>query len=204
MPLSTGTRLGPYEIAAPLGAGGMGEVYSARDTRLNRTVAIKVLPEHIAGDPEAKRRFEREAQTVAGLNHPNICVLHDIGHDAGLDFLVMEHLDGVTLQDRLAKGPLSLAEATKIGMEVADALDRRATQLDQVTLVEDLADQPHAGQVVQALPVRRADAGALLAAMLEGVHGEERQSGRLGGLGHDGDDATGFTWLHGRDRKSVV
>jgi serine/threonine protein kinase len=98
MPLTNGTHLGPYEIIAPLGAGGMCEVYKARDTRLNRTVAIKVLRAHIAGDPEAKQRFEREAQTVAGLNHPNICVLHDIGHHAGLDFLVMEHLEGVTLE----------------------------------------------------------------------------------------------------------
>jgi eukaryotic-like serine/threonine-protein kinase len=124
MPLTTGTHLGPYEIVAPIGVGGMGEVYKARDTRLNRTVAIKVLPEHISGNAEAKQRFEREAQTVASLNHPNICVLHDVGHENGVDFLVMEHLEGVTLEERLTKGAIPLAEASKIGMEVVDALEK--------------------------------------------------------------------------------
>jgi serine/threonine protein kinase len=124
MPLTIGIHLGPYEIVAPIGAGGMGEVYKARDTRLNRTVAIKVLPEHISGNAEAKLRFEREAQTVASLNHPNICVLHDVGHENGVDYLVMEHLEGITLEERLTKGAIPLAEASKIGMEVADALDK--------------------------------------------------------------------------------
>jgi serine/threonine protein kinase len=124
MALVNGTHLGPYEIVAPLGAGGMGEVYKARDTRLNRTVAVKVLPDHIADDPEARQRFEREAQSIAALNHPHICVLHDIGHCDGVDFLVMEHLEGVTLEARLARGALPLAEALRVGMEVVDALDK--------------------------------------------------------------------------------
>jgi Tol biopolymer transport system component len=124
MTLSAGSRLGPYEILAPLGAGGMGEVYKARDTRLERTIAVKVLPAHISSSPTSKQRFEREARTIAGLNHRHICVLHDVGQQDGIDFLVMEYLDGVTLSDRLAKGPLPVAEAVKIGVEVADALDK--------------------------------------------------------------------------------
>ncbi len=102
MPLHPGTTLGPYRIDAPLGAGGMGEVYKARDTRLDRTVAIKVLPEHVASDPDLQQRFEREAKTISSLNHPHICTLHDIGSQDGVDFLVMEHLDGETLAQRLA------------------------------------------------------------------------------------------------------
>ena len=108
MPLTSGTSLGPYQIEALLGAGGMGEVYKARDTRLERTVAIKVLSEHVAADPPLKQRFEREARTVAALNHPHICTLHDIGSQDGIDFLVMEYLDGKTLAQGLAKGPLPL------------------------------------------------------------------------------------------------
>src|ERR1700736_68760 len=100
MALSTGTHLGPYEIVAPIGAGGMGEVYRARDTRLDRTVAIKVLPAHLADSPELRERFEREARTIASLNHPHICTLHDIGHQDGTDFLVMEYLEGETLAQR--------------------------------------------------------------------------------------------------------
>ena len=97
MHISSGTRLGPYEIVAPLGAGGMGEVYRAKDTRLDRTVAIKVLPAHLAGNPELRQRLEREAKTVSSLNHPHICALHDIGHQDGMDYLVMEYLEGDTL-----------------------------------------------------------------------------------------------------------
>src|SRR5262245_39939301 len=100
MSLVAGTRLGPYEILALVGAGGMGEVYKASDTRLERVVAIKVLPEHWARDPEMKQRFEREAQAIAGLNHPNICTLHDIGRQGGTDYLVMEFLEGQTLAQR--------------------------------------------------------------------------------------------------------
>ena len=107
MPLQPGTKLGPYEIQSPLGAGGMGEVYKATDTRLDRTVAIKVLPEHVAANPDLKQRFEREARTVAALNHPHICTLHDIGQQDGTDFLVMEYLEGETLAQRLTKGALA-------------------------------------------------------------------------------------------------
>ena len=108
MPLASGTTLGPYKIEAPLGAGGKGEVYKARDTRLDRTVAIKVLPAHVADDPDLKQRFEREAKTISSLNHPHICTLHDIGSQDGIDFLVMEYLDGETLAQRLEKGALPL------------------------------------------------------------------------------------------------
>ncbi len=97
MALAPGVRLGPYEIVSALGAGGMGEVYKARDTRLDRTVAIKVLPEHVASDPELKQRFEREAKTISSLNHPHICTLYDVGSQDGVDFLVMEYLEGETL-----------------------------------------------------------------------------------------------------------
>src|SRR5215471_5429800 len=124
MPLSSGMRLGPYEIVAPLGAGGMGEVYRARDTRLDRTVAIKILAQHLSNDPVRKQRFEREAKIISSLNHPHVCVLHDIGHQDGLDYLVMECVEGETLAKRLEKGPLPVEQVAKIGAEVADALDR--------------------------------------------------------------------------------
>src|SRR5215468_6650045 len=106
MPLTTGDKLGPYEIQSPLGAGGMGEVYRARDTRLDRTVAIKILPTHLADNAEARQRFDREARAISSLNHPNICTMHDVGHQDGIDFLVMELLEGETLANRLLKGPL--------------------------------------------------------------------------------------------------
>ena len=122
MPLSSGTKLGPYEIVAPIGAGGMGEVYRAKDTRLDRTVAIKVLPAHLMGNAEARQRFEREARAVSSLNHPHICTLHDIGHQDGIDFLVMEYLEGETLAARLKKGPLPLDQALRYAVEMADAL----------------------------------------------------------------------------------
>ena len=128
MPLASGTSLGPYEIEAPIGAGGMGEVYKARDTRLDRTVAIKVLPEHVAADPDLKQRFEREAKTISSLNHPHICTLHDIGNQDGIDFLVMEYLDGETLAQRLEKGALPLDQALQIAIEIADALDKAHRQ----------------------------------------------------------------------------
>jgi Tol biopolymer transport system component/predicted Ser/Thr protein kinase len=122
--LTSGTKLGAYEVVAQIGAGGMGEVYSARDTRLNRDVAIKVLPAHLANKPELRERFEREARTIASLNHPHICTLYDIGHQDGTDFLVMEHLEGETLAQRLLKGPLPLDQVLQYAIEIADALDK--------------------------------------------------------------------------------
>src|SRR6516162_2581357 len=124
MPLALGTKLGPYEIVAPLGAGGMGEVYRARDTRLERTVAIKILPAQFSNDPVRKQRFEREAKTISNLNHPHICVLHDIGSQDGMDYLVMECVEGETLAKRLEKGPLALEQVLKLGAQIADALDK--------------------------------------------------------------------------------
>src|SRR4029453_17292521 len=124
MPLVSGTRFGPYEIRSALGAGGMGEVYRARDTRLERTVAIKILPAQFSSDPIRKQRFEREAKTISSLNHPHICTLHDIGHQDGVDYLVMECVEGETLATRLEKGPLPLDQALKYGAQIADALDK--------------------------------------------------------------------------------
>jgi serine/threonine protein kinase len=124
MLLAAGTRLGPYEILAPLGAGGMGEVYRARDVRLERTVAIKILPAQFCSDSVHKQRFEREAKTISNLNHPHICVLHDIGHRDGIDYLVMECVEGETLAKRLEKGPLPLEQLLKLGAQIADALDK--------------------------------------------------------------------------------
>src|SRR6266849_5663411 len=108
MPLAPGTKLGPYEIVAPLGAGGMGEVYRARDTRLDRTVAIKVLSTHLSSSPESRQRFEREAKTISQLSHPHICALHDVGREGETEYLVMEYLEGETVAERLLKGPLPL------------------------------------------------------------------------------------------------
>ena len=116
------------EIVSAIGAGGMGEVYKARDTRLDRTVAIKVLPEHVASDPDLKQRFEREAKTISSLNHPHICTLYDIGSQDGIDFLVMEYLEGDTLAQRLEKGALRLDQALKVAIEIADALDKAHRQ----------------------------------------------------------------------------
>src|SRR5262250_2348152 len=124
MPLAPGTHLGPYEITTPLGAGGMGEVYRARDTRLERTVAIKILPEQLSRDPTRKQRFEREAKTISSLNHPHICTLHDIGSQNGVDYLVMECIEGETLAKRLERGALPLEQVLKYGAQIADALDK--------------------------------------------------------------------------------
>src|SRR5438477_3637045 len=128
MALASGTRLGPYEIQSPLGAGGMGEVYRALDTRLQRIVAVKILPSHLSDNPEAKERFDREARTISSLNHPNICTLHDIGHQDGIDYLVMECLEGETLAERLKKGSLPLDQTLRYGIQIADALDRAHRQ----------------------------------------------------------------------------
>src|SRR5258708_1097390 len=122
MTATSGTKLGPYEIVSPLGAGGMGEVYRARDTRLDRTVAVKVLASHLSSSPELKQRMEREARAISSLNHPNICHLYDIGSQDGADYLVMEFLEGETLAERLRKGPLPLNEVLKIAIAVAAAL----------------------------------------------------------------------------------
>ncbi len=122
--LTVGSKLGPYEIVGALGAGGMGEVYRARDTRLGRDIAIKVLPAHLASDPALRERLEREAKAISQLSHPNICTLHDIGHQDGVDFLVMELLEGESLEQRLLRGPLPPEQVLKVGIQIADALDK--------------------------------------------------------------------------------
>ena len=124
MALASGTKLGPYEIVAPLGAGGMGEVYRARDTRLDRSVAVKILPSHLSNDAEARQRFDREARTISSLNHPNICTLHDVGHQDGTDYLVMELLEGQTLAERLTKGPLPIDQVLRYAADICDGLEK--------------------------------------------------------------------------------
>ncbi|HEY6050287.1 MAG TPA: protein kinase, partial [Thermoanaerobaculia bacterium] len=128
MTLAPGSRLGPYEVLAQIGAGGMGEVYRAKDTRLDRTVAIKVLPDHLSKNAESRQRFEREAKAIAALSHPHICALYDVGRDGETEYLVMELLEGETLASRLTKGPLQLEQTLKYGIEIADALDRAHRQ----------------------------------------------------------------------------
>jgi eukaryotic-like serine/threonine-protein kinase len=124
MALTSGTKLGPYEIIAPLGAGGMGEVYQARDTRLERTVAIKILPAQLSEDASRRQRFEREAKIISNLNHPHICTLYDIGRQDGMDFIVMEYIEGVSLAERLEKGPLPTVEVLEYGIQLSSALDK--------------------------------------------------------------------------------
>ena len=119
MAIVSGKRLGPYEVLSSIGAGGMGEVYRARDTRLDRIVAIKILPDHHASNLELCERFEREARTIASLNHPQICTLHDVGHQDGIDYLVMEYVEGETLAARLAKGPLSIEQVLQYPIDTA-------------------------------------------------------------------------------------
>jgi eukaryotic-like serine/threonine-protein kinase len=128
MPLAPGTKLGPYEVTAALGAGGMGEVYRARDTRLDRTVAVKVLPEHLSQQPESRERFIREARAISGLNHPHICTLHDVGQQDGCDYLVMEFVEGETLAARLLRGAMPLDEVLRAGIQMADALAKAHRQ----------------------------------------------------------------------------
>ena len=124
MALTVGKRLGPYEIIAPLGAGGMGEVYRAKDARLDRIVAIKILSAHLSQNHEMRQRFEREARAVSSLSHSNICALYDVGHEDGIDYLVMEFVDGESLADRLSKGPLPLDQVLRYAIQIADALDK--------------------------------------------------------------------------------
>src|SRR5690349_6009500 len=124
MPLVSGTKLGPYEITGAIGAGGMGEVYRARDTRLGRDVAIKILPQHLTAKSNVKQRFEREARAISSLQHPNICTLYDVGHQNDTDFLVMEFLEGETLADRMVKGPLAPEQVLKIGIEICEGLEK--------------------------------------------------------------------------------
>ncbi len=128
MTLSAGARLGPYEILAPIGAGGMGEVYKARDTRLERTVAVKVLPQHLSASPELRQRFEREAKAISQISHPHICALYDVNREGETEYLVMEYLEGESLADRLGKGPLPLEQTLRFGVEIADALDKAHRQ----------------------------------------------------------------------------
>jgi len=123
MSLASGTKLGPYQIESPIGAGGMGEVYRARDLRLDRTVAIKILPSHLSENAEAKQRFDREARAISSLNHPNICTLYDVGQQDGTDYLVMEFLEGETLADRLRKGPLTRAQVLGYAIDICEGLE---------------------------------------------------------------------------------
>src|SRR5450631_3381876 len=128
MTLAAGARLGPYEVLSPIGAGGMGEVYKARDTRLERTVAVKVLPSHTASSLRVRQRFEREAKAISQLSHPHICALYDVGREGETEYLVMELLEGETLADRLKKGPLPLEQTLRYGIEIAEALDKAHRQ----------------------------------------------------------------------------
>jgi len=128
MSLVPGARLGPYEIVAPLGAGGMGEVYRAKDVRLERTVAIKVLPADLSASPQSRQRFEREAKTISQLSHPHICALHDVGREGEIDYLVMEYLEGETLADRLLQGSMPLEQTLRYGVQIADALEKAHRQ----------------------------------------------------------------------------
>src|ERR1700758_3052523 len=128
MALASGTKLGPYEIQSPLGAGGMGEVYRARAPRLDREVAIKVLPASLSSDASLKQRLEREAKAISKLSHPHICALHDIGHQDGVDFLVMEFLEGENLAERLNKGALPMEQVLRYGTQIAEALDKAHRQ----------------------------------------------------------------------------
>src|SRR5262249_51959281 len=120
MSLPPGVRLGPYEIQSQVGAGGMGEVYRARDTRLDRTVAVKILPQRLADTAEVRERFDREARAISCLNHPNICHLYDVGKQDSVSYLVMEYLQGETLADRLRKGPLPVEQVLKTGIEICE------------------------------------------------------------------------------------
>src|SRR5262249_11505396 len=124
MPLVIGTRLGPYEVGAVIGTGGMGEVYKGRDTRLDRSVAIKVLTAALGADPQFRDRFEREARAISALDHPHIGALYDVGDEKGVSYLVMPYLEGDTLESRLKKSPLPFDQALQVAVQIADALDK--------------------------------------------------------------------------------
>src|SRR5215472_18161012 len=186
MRLSSGIRLGPYEILAPLGAGGMGEVYRARDTRLGRTVAVKILPEHLSS-PEARQRFDREARTISSLSHPNVCHLYDVGQQDDTHYLVMEYLEGETLADRLRKGPLPLDQALKVGIEICDGLEaahrkgvvHRDLKPGNVMLTKAGAKLMDFGL---AKPVQAAPAASTLTRTLTTPHAPVTMEGTLGDL----------------------
>ncbi len=185
MSLNPGTKLGPYEVITTIGAGGMGEVYKAKDTRLDRTVAIKVLPTHLADNPELKQRFEREARAVSSLNHPHICTLHDIGEQDGTDFLVMEYIEGETLADRLKKGALPLDQALRYGIEIADASGQSSSTRSGPSRSE--ARQHHADQVrgeAAGLRTRQAsaDVSAETPSLLSALPTEEKPLTREGSI----------------------
>lgn len=173
MPLSSGTRLGPYAILGPLGAGGMGEVYLARDTRLDRTVAIKVLPREFSEDPGRRARFEREARTIASLSHPHICTVHDVGDHEGVAFLVMERLEGETLPARLTRGPLPLGEALACASQTAQGLEcahragivHRDLKPANVMIIGQAAGLAARMAIEKKLPVQDIDTGALTATL---------------------------------------
>ena len=149
MELASGTRVGPYEIDRKIGAGGMGVVYGARDERLGRSVAIKVLPAAVIGDADRLRRFEQEARTVGGLNHPNLVILHDVGRHEGAPYIVTELLTGTSLRARIAEGPLTLREVVRIAVEVARGLNaahgssvvHRDIKPDNIFLTRDGSDK---------------------------------------------------------------
>ena len=128
MDIVPGVRLGPYEVVSAVGVGGMGEVYRANDTRLDRTVALKVLPAHLSSNPEFRERFDREARTISSLSHPHICTLYDVGHHDGIDYLVMEFVEGESLAERLKKGPLLIEQVLRYGIQIAEALDKAHRQ----------------------------------------------------------------------------
>src|SRR5688500_1363551 len=128
MAIEAGKRFGPYEILSAIGAGGMGEVYRAKDTRLNRVVAIKVLPFHLSDHAQLKQRFEREAQAISSLSHPHICALYDVGQEDGVHYLVMEYLEGETLARKLSKGALPAEQTFRYGIQIAEALDKAHRQ----------------------------------------------------------------------------
>ena len=166
MALASGTKLGPYEVQSPLGAGGMGEVYRARDTRLDRDVAVKVLPTHLSADPNLRQRLEREAKAVSRLSHPNICTLHDIGHQDGIDYIVMELVEGETLEQRLTKGPLPPEQTIRYAAQISDALAKahklgfthRDLKPSNVMLTKSGAKLMDFGLAKQAGPAPLADA----------------------------------------------